>query len=254
MYILHTGIIGETVRQKISSQRDSIISGKPSSGESFRDVMLSLLETTSSKQKVVGISNLTSDADPVKRADGSAMMYAIMNADTDTTASAIVSSMGISGTENSLKNDADSLTESIRLLTAMNGMSDESVFPQLSDFTAKYNALLTELRTNTTASGFMYASLLKTAAQNASSALAAAGIAVDEDGRLSLDTSRFESVGLEGFLTTLASAVSAVSTYSSSIRNNDTDILGFLTGDESSEGNSYLSASNYYNSLMDFLS
>ncbi len=223
--------------------------------ESFRNILYSLMEKTDNDTKVVGTASArgAESVSGVKRSDGSALMYAINNAETDTTASAVASRFGVTADSgNTLKTTADSLKSSLTLLKNLNGMSDQAVIPQLSDFIEKFNSLLTGLRTNTTSTGYMYAGLLKTAASTASDALAKAGVTVSGDGKLTLDSEKFSELGLEGFLATVSAAADSISTYSASTKNTGTGLLDFLTGsDESSDNGGYVSTGSYYEKLID---
>ncbi len=253
MYIYHTGVISEAIQRKIESTRNSVLNGaeKP---ESFRNILYSLMENTDSETKVVGVAGARSSesVSGVKSADGSALMYAINNAETDSTASAVASRFGVdTDTGNTMKTSSDSLKSSLTLLKNLNGMSDQSVIPQLSDFVEKFNSLLSGLRTDTTASGVMYAGLLKTAATTAADALAKAGVTVSDDGKLTLDNEKFSELGLEGFLATISAAADSISTYSASAKNKGTGLLDFLTDSEYSDGG-YVSTGNYYDKLMDY--
>ena len=120
---------------------------------------------------------------------------------------------------------------------------------QLLNFTERYNALLSDLDAQGTSSSYMYSNLLKTAARTSADPLAAAGITVDENGRLSLDADKFESLDIDGFLATVSSAVSSVASYASTVRNSS-GLLDFLTGDEDS-GNDTI---NYMTSLLNLYS
>ena len=248
MYIYQTGMIGEAIRTKISETKNSIRGGSESS-RSFSDILTEMMNVDT-KQKVVGVTNNNSDStSPLARADGSTLLYAIQNASEDSTASAVVSNLGLNVSDNSLKTAADSLTRSLNLLLSLNGTDDPSAVTQLADFADKYNALMTDLRSATTPAGLMYANILKTAASTGTDALALAGISVSEDGKLTLDTGKFTSVGLEGFLNTVSSAASAVSNYASTIKPSGTGVLDFLTGD-SDEDSDFINTSDYYNSLI----
>lgn len=247
MYIYQTGMIGEAVRTKIENAKNSIIHGTDNS-QSFTEILTAMMQTDKTP-KVVGTAAASESTSPVARADGSTLLYAIQNASTDTTASAVINALGLNVSDNSLKAEADSLTASMKLLASLNGSTDSSTLTQLTDFTEKYNALLTDLRSSTTSSGFMYANILKTAAQTGADALAKAGISVSDSGSLTLDKDKFESVGLEGFLQSVSSAVSAVSSYASSIKPSGTGILDFLT-ESTDEDSDFISTSDYYNSLM----
>ena len=248
MYIYRPGMIGEAIRTKIENTRNSIRYGEENS-QSFSEILASMM-TVDTGTKVVGTANLVREGkSPAAYADGSTLLYAIQNAADDTTAAKVVASLGLTQSDNSLKAAADSLTSSIKLLSSLNGTQDSSAVKQITDLVDKYNALLTDLRSGTTSSAFMYANILKTAAQTGADALAKAGISVSEDGRLTFDSEKFESVGLEGFLNSVSSAASAVSSYASSIKPSGTGVLDFLT-ESSDEDSGFISTSDYYNSLM----
>ncbi len=249
MYIYQTGMIGEAIRTKISETKTSIQSGT-GSARTFSEILTEMMNVDTS-QKVVGVTNNDPDnTNSLAGADGSTLLYAIQNASDDTTAAAVVSKLGLSVTDNSLKTAADSLTRAVNLLSAINGTDNPSAVTQLSDFTERFNALLTDLRSSTTSAGFMYANILKTAASTGADALAAAGISVSDDGMLTLDSEKFGSVGLEGFLTTVSSAASAVSNYASTIKPSGTGVLDFLTEDSDNDDSGFLSTSDYYSSLI----
>ena len=253
MYIYHTGVITEAIHRKIENARDSVMNGAEKT-ESFRDILYSLMEKTDIETKVVGTASARGETavSGVKRSDGSALMYAINNADSDSTASAVAGRFGVStAAGNEIKTTADGLSSALTLLKNLNGMSDKAVIPQLSEFTEKFNSLLSALRTNTTSTGFMYANLLKTAASTASDALAKAGVTVSEDGKLTLDTEKFSELGLEGFLATVSAAADSISTYSASAKSKGTGVLDFLTENEYTDGGS-VTTGNYYDKLLDY--
>lgn len=241
-------MIGEAIRTKIENTRNSIKYGEENT-QSFSEILASMMQTDTGT-KVVGTANrVTESTSPVARADGSTLLYAIQNAADDTTAAKVVASLGLTPSDNSLKAAADSLSSSLKLLASLNGTQDSSAVKQITDLVDKYNALLTDLRAGTTSSAFMYANILKTAAQTGADALAKAGVTVSEDGRLTFDSEKFESVGLEGFLNSVSSAASAISSYASSIKPAGTGVLDFLT-ESSDENSDFVSTSDYYNSLM----
>lgn len=249
MYIYQTGMIGEAVRTKIENTKNSIQYGTENT-QTFSDILTSMMKADST-QKVVGVSNNNKDnTNPVARADGSTLLYAIQNASDDTTASAVVNALGLTVSDNSLKTTADSLVSSLNLLLSINGTDNASALTQLTDFTEKFNTLLTDLQSSTTSAGFMYANILKTAAQQGADSLAKAGITVSDSGKLTLDSEKFESVGLEGFLQTASSAATAISSYASSIKPTGTGVLDFLTDNSDSDDSGFLSTSDYYNSLL----
>ena len=248
MYIYQPGMIGEAIRTKIENTRNSIKYGEENT-QSFTEILTSMMQADKGT-KVVGTANMAAEStNPAARADGSTYLYAIQNAADDTTAAKVIASLGLTTSDNSLKASADSLTSSLKLLTSLNGTSDGSAAKQITDFVDKYNSLLTDLGAGTTSSAFMYANILRTAAQTGADALAKAGITVSDNGSLAFDSTKFESVGLEGFLNSVSSAASAISSYASSIKPSGTGVLDFLTED-TDEDSDFVSTSDYYNSLM----
>ena len=249
MQIYQSGIVSEAVRTKLENAKSSVMGGtKTSDTQSFGDLIRSMMINTGEKQKVVGVSNTTAEStSPIASADGRTLLYALTNADTDTTASAVVGALGLPISDSNIKTDADSLTSSVKLLASAQSPEKEQALSLLNDFIDKYNTLITDLGSQTTASGIMYTRLFHTAADAAADALASAGITVGENGTLSIDAEKFESVGIEGFLNSVTTAANAVSTYASSITGSqNSSLLDFLGNDDDST----YSTSNYYSSLI----
>ncbi|MBQ3841359.1 MAG: hypothetical protein II820_01575 [Ruminiclostridium sp.] len=252
MYIYQTGLIGEAVRAKIENTKSAVMSGTHST-ESFTDILRSMMTDTSKVTKAVGISGTTESSSPIATADGKTLLYALTNADSDTTAAAVVGALGLPISDNNLKAAADGLTSAINLLNAAEGADKETLIPVITDLVDKYNSLMTGLTAQSTASGIMYTRLFKTAAQTASEPLAKAGITADDTGKLTFDPNKFEEQDISGFISTVSSAANAVSTYASSVTGSQNGtLLDFLSGDEDSDS-SYVSTSNYYNSLINSL-
>ena len=252
MYIYQTGLIGEAVRTKIDNAKSSVMGGTKADTQSFGDLLRSMMVNTSTQPKTVGIKNVSENVSdsvsPVSYADGRTLLYALTNSDSDTTASAVVGALGLPISDNNVKAAADGLSSAITVLNTADGADKSQLVTLLSDFVDKYNELLTDLRSQTTASGIMYTRLFSTAANSAASALSAAGITVGEDGTLTLDADKLESVGLEGFLGSIATAANAVSTYASSITGSaSSSLLDFLGNDDS---DTTYSTSNYYTDLI----
>ena len=247
MHIYQTGIIGEAVHTKIDSARRSVMSGTRTETQSFGDLIKSMMIDTNAKTKTVGVSNVTSDStSPVSKADGRTLLYALANAEDDTTASAVVGALGLPISDNNIKAAADGLSSAVKLLSESDGASGDTMVKLLSDFVDKYNTLITDLGTQSTASGIMYSRLFRTAANSASDALATAGITVGDNGKLTFDANKIGEVGISGFLGSVATASDAVSTYASSITGSqNSSLLDFLGNDDDST-----STSNYYSSLI----
>lgn len=247
MYIYTSGLVGEAVRTKLDNAKQSVMSGKKADTQTFGDLLRSMMTNTDAAVKTVGVSNnISGSSSPVSKADGRTLLYALTNTDSDSTASAVVGALGLPISDTGIKTDADSLTSAIKMLTSAGDAGKEQILPMLSDLVEKYNSLLTDLRAQSTASGVMYSRLFSTAAGAAADALAAAGISVGDDGTLTLDADKFESVGMEGFLNSVATAAEAVSTYASSITGSrSSSLLDFLGTDSDSYSNS-----DYYSSLI----
>ena len=252
MYIYQTGLIGEAVRTKIENTKSAVMGGTRST-ESFGDILRSMMTNTDEKTKVVGMKDTGSSTSPLARADGKTLLYALSNADSDTTAAAVVGALGLPISDNSVKAAADGLTAAVNLLNAAEGADKETLIPVISDFVDKYNSLLSGLTAQSTASGIMYTRLFKTASETASELLAKAGITADASGKLTFEPDKFEELDISGFISTVSSASNAVSTYASSITGTQNgSLLDFLSGEEDSD-DTYTSTSNYYNSLINSL-
>ncbi|MBP3855743.1 MAG: hypothetical protein IK990_09065 [Ruminiclostridium sp.] len=249
MYIYQSGIIGEAVRTKIADAKNSVMNGAGRTDtQSFGDLLRSLMFNTNEQTKAVGVTNVSDSTSPIASADGRTLLYALTNADTDSAASAVVGALGLPISDTGIKAAADSLSSAINVLESADSADKESLIPILGNFVDKYNALVSDLRAQSTASGIMYSRLFSTAAGTAADALAEAGITVDDTGRLTLDADKLSSVGLDGFLGSIAAAANAVSTYASSITgSSSSSLLDFLGNDDS---DSTYSTSNYYSSLI----
>lgn len=247
MYIYRSGMIGEAVRTKLDSTRSAVMSGTKSDTGNFSDLLRSMMINTNEQPKTVGIQKAESQStSPISKADGRTLLYALTNVNDDATASAVVGALGLPISDNGIKAAADGLSSAVKLTGSVNGVDKEKALPVLSDFIDKYNALVTDLGAQSTASGVMYSRLFSTAANAASDALASAGISVGDNGKLTLDADKFVSVGIEGFLNSIATAADAVSTYASSITGSqNSSLLDFLGTDDDS-----VSTSDYYSSLI----
>lgn len=247
MHIYQTGIIGEAVRTKLDSTKSAIMSGTKVQTQSFGDLIKSMMIDTSAETKAVGVTNVSSDStSPVAKADGRTLLYALANADDDTTASAVVGALGLPISDNNVKAAADGLSAAVKLLGESDGADKETMTKLLSDFVDKYNTLMTDLSTQTTASGIMYSRLFRTAANSASDALSSAGITVGDNGQLTFDATKTRDVGISGFLGSVATAADAVSTYASSITGSQNSSLLDFLGNDSDQ----TSTSSYYSSLI----
>ncbi|MBR5088481.1 MAG: hypothetical protein IK093_03550, partial [Ruminiclostridium sp.] len=210
MYIYQSGIIGEAVRTKIDEARTAVMTGERTNGESFGSLLRSLMLNTDREVKIVGITGTAESTSPVAHADGRTLLYAIANAENDPTASAVIGALGLPISNSGIKAAADGLTSAASLLSSAEGADKENVLPLLNTFVEKYNTLVTDLAAQSTTSGIMYSRLFSTAAGRASDALAAAGITVSDNGTLTLDADKFESIGIDDFLNSVSTAAGAV--------------------------------------------
>ncbi len=247
MYIYKTGLVGEAVRSEIESMKRSVMSGENNDTD-FGSTLRSLMETTAQTQKPVGMQ-YSEGKSPIARGDGSTLLYAIRNADEDDTASAVMNSLGLNTDSSDIKTEADSLSSVTSLLSKFDGTENAEVLKTLGDFVQKYNILTSDLRSRSTSSALLYANILKTAVSTGKDSLTNAGITANDNGSLTFDADKFTSLSLDGFLANIAYATSSISMYSSSIAGTNSSIMGFLYNDDDTS-----TASEYYNSLMSYLS
>lgn len=242
MYIYETGLIGKAVRQKIDNAKSSVQSGDGSS-ESFSEILKSMMTDTSAAPKTVGLySGAGSKAQP----SGDALIYALRNAELDSNSAAVISSLGLSsytgiGGTSALETAANELKSSVGSLSALKEADKATALPLLYSFTEKYNSLLTALEVSSSVSAKMYALGLKTAAESNSEALAAAGITERDNGRLDFTAENYESLELNGFLSSISSSASLISTYASSASGTDTGLLSAFSDEDEGISASYLS-------------
>lgn len=226
MYIYETGLIGKAVRQKIENARSSVQSGEGSS-ESFSEILKSMMTNTSAAPETVGLySNTGSKVRP----SGDALIYALRNAELDSNSAAVISSLGLSsytgiGGTSALETAANELKSSAASLSALKEEDKATALPLLYGFTEKYNSLLTALEVSSSVSAKMYALGLKTAVQSNNEALAAAGINERDNGRLDFTAESFEKLDLNGFLGSISSSASLISTYASTTAGTSTGLL-----------------------------
>ena len=242
MYIYESGLIGQAVRAKIENTKSNVM-GKGSSDESFGDILKSMMETTENK-KPVSVSSSTEK----KAISGDSLLYAMRNADIDTTASAVLSALGFSGAggSSSLKTAAEGLKANSEKLNLLEKGDEASIKTALSAFTGSYNEVASLLTTASGTSAYMYSRGLKTAASLAETALSEAGITIENDGRLSFDPEKYSSLDGKTLATSVYDIAKTISTYSEAIMGDSKDsLLSFLGNDEDNS-----TVSDYYNALM----
>lgn len=242
MYIYESGLIGQAVRAKIENTKSSVM-GKDSSDESFGDILKSMMNTTENK-KPVSVSSSTEK----KTISGDSLLYAMRNADIDTTASAVLSSLGFSGAtgSSSLKTAAEGLKANSEKLNLLENGDEASIKTALSAFTGSYNEVASLLTTASGTSAYMYSRGLKTAVSLAENALSEAGITIENDGRLSFDPEKYSALDGKALSTSVYDIAKTISTYSEAIMGDSKDsLLSFLGNDEDNS-----SVTDYYNALM----
>lgn len=241
MYIYETGLIGKAVRQKIENAKSAAQGGEGSS-ESFSEILKSMMTNTSAAPKTVGLySSGNSSAQP----SGDALIYALRNAELDSTSAAVISSLGLSsytgiGGTSALETAANELKSSAESLSAIKDGDKATALPLLYSFTEKYNSLLAALEVSSSVSAKMYALGLKTAVQSNGEALAAAGISERDNGRLDFTAEKYESLELSGFLSSISSSASLISTYASTTAGTSTGLLSAFD-DENGISSGYFS-------------
>ena len=246
MYIYETGLIGKAVRQKIENAKSSVM-GKETSDESFGEILKSMMKTTESRGAV---SDSPSASSAEKAISGDSLLYAMRNADMDTTASAVLSALGFSGAggSSSLKTAAEGLKADSEKLKLLENGDEASVKTALSSFTDSINEVSSLLTTASGTSAYMYSRGLKTAVSLAETALSEAGITIGNDGRLSFDPDKFSSLDGNALRAAVYDIASTISTYSEAIMgDNKNSLLSFLGNDE--ENNT----PDYYNALISSL-
>ena len=241
MYIYETGLIGKAVRQKIENAK-SAAQGGGGSSESFSEILKSMMTDTNAAPKTVGLySSGNFSAQP----SGDALIYALRNAELDSTSAAVISSLGLSsytgiGGTSALETAANELKSSAESLLSAKDADKATALPLLYGFTEKYNSLLTALEVSSSVSAKMYALGLKTAAESNSEALAAAGITGRDNGRLEFTAESYEKADLSSFLSSISSSASLISTYASATAGTSTGLLSAFDDEDGISAN-YLS-------------
>lgn len=242
MYIYESGLIGQAVRAKIENTKNSVM-GKGSSEESFGDILKSMMKTTGKAE-----TQSASAPSEKKVISGDSFLYAMRNAGSDTTASAVLSAMGISGAggSSSLKTAAEGLKADSRKLMLLENSDEAAIKTALSSYTDKINEVASLLTTASGTSAYMYSRGLKTAVDLAETALSEAGVSIENDGKLSFDPEKFSSLDGKALASAVYDIASTVSTYSEAIMGDNKDsLLSFLGSDEDNS-----TVSDYYNALM----
>lgn len=247
MYIYESGLIGRAVREKIENTKASVRGqvGSQESSDSFGDILKSMMSVTDEVKKPVGYTGTTLEKNPT--ISGDSLLYAVRNANEDTTASAVLSALGFSsaGSSSSLKTAADNLKANAEKLLVVENADEATVKTALSAYTGSLNEVTSLLSTASGTSAYMYSTGLKAAVDMMEEALSKAGITVGNDRRLSFNPVDFVSLDGAALNQGVTSLASTISTYSEAIMGESGDsLLSFLTGEEEDE------TVNYYSSLL----
>lgn len=242
MYIYESGIIGEAIRAKLENTKSSVM-GRSTSDESFGDILKSMMNTTERTDTVKA-----SETSEKKAISGDSFLYAMRNAGTDTTASAVLSTLGFSGTggSSSLKTAAEGLKANSEKLTLLENADEASIKTALSSYAGSINEVASLLTTASGTSAYMYSRGLKTAISLVEGALNNAGVTIEKDGRLSFDPDKFVSLDGAALSAAVYDMAKTISTYSEAIMGDNKDsLLSFLGNDEDNSA-----VSDYYNALI----
>ena len=222
MRIYEYGKIGEAVRAKIESTKQSI-QGGVSSAESFSDILNSYMTVQKEEKKPVSAVGNYGNSFAAPSINGNTLLYALQNSDEDTTASAVLNMLGFDGYSSSgttqLKAAADSLADSAAMLISLNETETENV-TAVSDFVTDYNNLATYLSAESNSSAYLYRTAFSAALTAATDSLAAAGIASD-NGYLSYSAENKGGAIPDDFLASVVTAANTVSLYAGSVMGNE---------------------------------
>ncbi len=212
MYIYRSGAIADAIHTKIENTKQSIRGGV-SEKASFSELLWAQMYKTQ-EEKPVSASYSSGKTS----ANGSALIYALQNSETDSTASAVLEALGFSsGTieKTGLKTAAQSLLQSADLLGTV-GVSEEASAAALDDFISDYNSLYSLLSAAGSSSSYFYSNALKAYTANGD-VLFTAGISVDESGKLSASGEKVDTSALAEFIGGVRTVAQSVSDYSASL-------------------------------------
>lgn len=231
MYAYKYGAIGEAIRTKIDGFKQQVKGGERTD-TSFADVLKSQLGRKTETKVVSATGNNTPDSETMPALSGSTLLYAIRNSNDDTTASAVLSSLGfnnVSSTGNDLKAAADNLSATAEQLIKANGAGGYDT-ALTAEFAADFNKLMTQLSIESGSSAYLYKNALSAMLNSSAEELKKAGLTA-ENGLITYTGGNGQLPDL--FLSNAASAAAMVSSYA------DTIISGSETG-----------ISEYYTALM----
>lgn len=197
MYIYKSGAVGEAVRQKIESTKETITNGAERSSTPFSAVVKSMLESVDGMNRSNETEKTAETKSAASAVDSSTLLYMLQNSDN-------ASLTGLLGeyTGKGLRTAAaDMQTAAKKLLDGADGES-------ASAFVEKYNALSQALKSSGKSSSLIYLNSLETYVTAQSQALAGIGISTDQGYTLSYNGETSETPDTSA----LSSLVSSLST------------------------------------------
>lgn len=212
MYIYRSGAIGNAIHAKIENSKQSVRGGA-SERVSFSELLKAQMYKTQEDKPVSA-----SYSSGKNSASGSALLYAMQNSGTDSTASAVLKALGFGDNTiggSVLKTAAQSLLQSADTLMTVSS-SEEASAIALNNFISDFNSLCSQLSATGSYSSYLYSNALKAYASD-KEALFAAGISVDENGKLSMSGEKVDTAALSSLIDGAVSVARGVSDYSVSL-------------------------------------
>lgn len=218
MYYYQSGAIGKAIHEKIQSAKQAVRGGsKKTESKSFGAVLKNYMGKTDTAKKTVSSVTTASSDSSVKSANGSALLYAMLNSDSDSTASAVLNALGYSsdsaagaGTLRAAASDLSASANRLRLTVKED--SAEGTTDAFARFTADYNMLIARLGLSSGTSGYLYRNALGVYATE--SGLEGTGLSVGENGTLTATGGEVDEERLSAFLTGVSTVAQNISSYS----------------------------------------
>lgn len=215
MYVYNYGSIGKAIRTKIDNFKQQV-RGNTDSNVIFSDVLKAQLNFNDTEKKVVSATgNATLSAEKTSSLDGRTILYAIQNSDEDTTASAVLSAFGLSGSAgtNDLRDAADNLKVSAEQLIKANTAGGDLTLAT-ADFVENFNKLSTRLSVENSSSAYLYKNAFGALLNSSTADLKEAGITA-ENGLLTYTGGKGQIPQI--FLSNIVSTSAMVSSYAQAL-------------------------------------
>ncbi len=143
MYIYRYGAIGDAIRAKIENTKQYVQGG--GEAQSFGELLHAQLYKTEEKKPV----SAAASSGEVKSASGSALIYAMQNSGEDSTASAVLETLGFGSSDGEASADTASKAVSDYLSALSSGDSSANLYASLlsadSEAESLYSTLLSGL-------------------------------------------------------------------------------------------------------------